>query len=56
MGTKIDKKPKFFKVSMFLCNLLSKFRQTSWIAVLKTIIKERIRCPVVFYGEIIAVS
>ena len=33
--------------------LLSKFRQTSWIGMLKTVIKVRMCCPIVFYEEII---
>ena len=32
--------------------LLSKFLQTSWIGMLKTVIKVRISCPVVFLKRI----
>ena len=50
-GTKNNKNPTFSNRESFL----SKSRQTPYIGVLKTYIKGRIRCPVVFSEEIIAV-
>ena len=35
--------------------VLSNFRQTSLMGMLKRVNKERVRCPVVFYEEMIAV-
>ena len=35
--------------------LLSKFRQTSRIEMLKTVVRVRIDCAVMFYEELIAV-
>ena len=53
--TELDKKTQNFPIFKVFMQLLSKFRQTSQIAILKTVIKVRICCAVVFYEEIIAV-
>ena len=55
-GTENHKKTQ--NISMFKVFMMfrSKVRQTPWVGLLKTFIKVRICCPVVFYEEIIAVS
>ena len=45
--------PSFSTLEVFM-QFLSKIRQTSWIGELKTFIKVRNSCPVVFHEEIIA--
>ena len=50
----MTKSPKPSILEIFM-QLLLKLRQDSWIRMLKTVIKVRIRCPFVFYEEIIAV-
>ena len=55
IGTKFDKKPKFFQFLKSFIQMLSKFRQTSRIGMLKTVIKVSICCEVVFNEKIIAV-
>ena len=53
-GTQFDKKTQTFPIFKVFMELLSKFRRTSRIGMLKTVIKLRMCCPVVFYEEIIA--
>ena len=55
IGTEFDKKPKIFPSFKNFMQFLSIFRQTSRIRKLKTAIKVRICCAVVFYEEINAV-
>ena len=53
LGPNLTKSHKFPIFKNFM-QLLSKFRQTSRIGMLKTVIKVRICCAVVFFEEIIA--
>ena len=55
IGTEFYKKPKIFQFSKNFMQLLSKFRQTSRIEMLKTVLRVRICCAVMFYEWIIAV-
>ena len=48
-------KTKKFQIFQVFMQFLSKFRRTPWIGMLKTFIKVRLCCPVVFYEQIIAV-
>ena len=57
---KLELEPNLTKTNNFpvfknFMQLLSKFRQTSRIEMLKTVVRVRICCAVVFYEEIIAV-
>ena len=54
MTPKMTKKPKFSSFQSF--SAISVTISSPWIRMLKTFIRVKIRCPVVFYEEIIAFS
>ena len=51
IDTEIDKNPKSFQIQRFSAIFPRNFRRTLWIGTLKRVNKERMYCPVGFFGD-----